>query len=236
MSTIYIGTSGWSYAAWKPDFYPAKLPSAKFLSHYASRLNTVEVNYTFRAFPSKKLLQGWIDATPAGFRFAIKANQKITHILRLRSATEITEDFVNSLGPLERANKLGPLLFQLPPFLKCDVPRLTEFLAGLRPGLRAAFEFRHPSWFADEVFAALRQRNAALCFAESEKLETPHVQTADFFFLRLRKEDYSAAALAKWKQTIADLGRRGDVFAYLKHEETPQGALHAEKLLAELQS
>ena len=236
MSTVFIGTSGWAYASWKPDFYPQKLASAKFLSHYASRLNTVEVNYTFRAFPSKKLLQGWIEEAPAGFQFAIKANQKITHIKRLRDASEIAGEFISCLEPLERAKKLGPVLFQLPPYLKCDLSLLGQFLAGLRPGPRLAFEFRHPSWFSEEVFAALRERNVALCFAESDKMETPQVQTADFCYLRLRKEDYSAAALGKWKQTIADFSRHGDVFAYLKHEETPEGALHAEKLLADLNS
>lgn len=232
MSKIYAGTSGWAYSSWKPDFYPAKLASAKFLSYYATRLNTVEVNYTFRRFPTDKLLKGWIEATPAGFLFAIKAHQKITHIKRLRDASELVTDFAASLQALESSRRLGPVLFQLPPFFKCDVPRLTDFLAALPAGLRAVFEFRHTSWFTEEVFAALRKKNVALCHAESEGIQAPKVQTADFSYLRLRHEDYSANTLSERAQTVADLSERGDVFAYFKHEDTPAGALRAEALLA----
>jgi len=234
MHKIYAGTSGWAYSGWKPGFYPAKLASAKFLSHYASRLNTVEVNYTFRRVPTEKLLKGWAEAAPAGFQFAIKAHQSITHIKRLRGVADWTLNFLSSLGVLREAGKLGPVLFQLPPFLKCDVPLLTEFLAGLPRGTRAAFEFRDASWFAEDVFAALRKRNAALCHAETESIETPAVQTANFFYLRLRKEKYSARELEGQKRNIANLGRQGEVFAYFKHEETPEGALRAEALLKAL--
>jgi uncharacterized protein YecE (DUF72 family) len=229
---LYAGTSGWAYPSWKPEFYPAKLPSAKFLSHYATRLNTVEVNYTFRRFPTEKLLRGWIEATPAGFQFAVKANQKITHVARLRGVRDFTRDFLNALQPLDAEKKLGPVLFQLPPFSKCDVTLLKEFLAGLPRSLRAAFEFRHASWFCEEVYGALRAANAALCNAESEKLETPDVQTTDFAYLRLRKEEYSAKERKALEQRIAALAAKGDVFVYFKHEETPAGALHAESVLA----
>ena len=229
---IYAGTSGWAYPSWKPDFYPAKLACAKFLNHYATRLNTVEVNYTFRRFPTEKLLRGWIEATPAGFRFAIKAHQKITHVARLRNVADFTSDFVRSLQPLDAEKKLGPVLFQLPPFLKCDISLLKDFLATLPRSLRAAFEFRHESWFSDEVYAALRAENAALCNAESEKLETPDVQTADFAYLRLRKEEYSAKERNALEQRIARLGSNGDVYIYFKHEDTPEGALHAEQVLS----
>ncbi len=228
MSTLYAGTSGWAYASWKPRFYPPKLPSAKFLSYYATRLNSVEENFTFRRFPTEKLLLAWIDATPAGFQFAIKAHQKITHVLRLRAAASFTADFVHSLQPLASAGKLGPVLFQLPPFLKCDLDLLGEFLLHWPRHLRAAFEFRHASWFADPVFDALRESNVALCLAESEKLRTPEVQTADFIYMRLRKPDYSPRALQKRVQAMAS---KGDLYVYLKHEETPQGALLAETLL-----
>src|SRR6266403_4021392 len=170
---IRAGTSGWNYTTWKPDFYPTKLASAKFLSHYASRLNTVEVNYTFRAFPTERLLRGWIEATPANFQFAIKAHQKITHVARLRDVADFTSDFIRSLQPLDEEKKLGPVLFQLPPFLKYDIALLKTFLETLPRSLRVAFEFRHESWFSEEVYAALRTANAALCNAESEKLETP---------------------------------------------------------------
>src|ERR1700756_1710458 len=229
---IYAGTSGWAYASWKPDFYPAKLASAKFLNHYASRLNTVEVNYTFRRFPTEKLLRGWIEATPAGFQFAIKAHQKITHVARLRNVAEFTSDFVRSLQPLDAEKKLGPVLFQLPPFLKSDVPLLKDFLGALPGSLRAAFEFRHESWFSEEIYTVLRAANVALCNAESEKLETPDVQTADFAYLRLRKEEYSAKEHKELEQRIARLATRGDVYIYFKHEDTPEGALHAEQMLS----
>jgi uncharacterized protein YecE (DUF72 family) len=232
MARVYAGTSGWSYASWKPDFYPAKLASAKFLSYYGTRLNSVEVNYTFRRFPTEKLLEGWIEATPADFKFALKAHQMITHIKRLRETAEWLTRFSSSLRPLEDAKKLGPVLFQLPPNLKYNATLLREFLEELPPGLRSAFEFRDASWFCDEAYAALRAKNAALCQAESEKLETPTVQTAGFAYLRLRKEKYGPKELAKIRATVAEEARRGEVFVYLKHEETPEGALYAEKLIS----
>jgi uncharacterized protein YecE (DUF72 family) len=229
---IYAGTSGWAYPSWKPDFYPAKLASAKFLNHYATRLNTVEVNYTFRRFPTEKLLRGWIEATPAGFQFAIKAHQKITHVARLRDVADFTSDFIRALQPLDADKRLGPVLFQLPPFLKCDISLLKDFLATLPRSLRAAFEFRHESWFSEEVYGVLRAANAALCNAESEKLQTPDVQTADFAYLRLRKEEYSAKEHKALEQRIARLAGNGDVYIYFKHEDTPEGALHAEEVLS----
>lgn len=231
---LYAGTSGWAYPSWKPDFYPAKLPSAKFLNHYASRLNTVEVNYTFRRFPTEKLLRGWIENTPAEFQFTIKANQKITHVARLRDVAEFTSDFLRALQPLDEEKRLGPVLFQLPPFLKCDVALLKDFLALLPRSLRATFEFRHASWFSEEVYAALREANAALCNAESEKLETPDVQTTNFAYLRLRKAEYSANERKALQERIAALNEKGDVYVYFKHEDTPEGAVHAESLLSAL--
>jgi uncharacterized protein YecE (DUF72 family) len=232
VAKVYAGTSGWAYPSWKPEFYPAKLPSAKFLSHYATRLNTVEVNYTFRRFPTEKLLRGWIEATPAGFQFGIKANQKITHVSRLRNVAEFTSDFLAALQPLATEKKLGPVLFQLPPYLKCDVALLNEFMALLPRNVRTAFEFRHESWFSEEVYAAMREANVALCQAESEKLETPNVQTADFAYLRLRKEEYSPAERKTLAREVGELAAKGDTYVYFKHEETPAGALYAEGLLA----
>jgi uncharacterized protein YecE (DUF72 family) len=228
MGDIYAGTSGWAYASWRPEFYPAKLNAGKFLQHYAGRLNSVEVNYTFRRIASEELLLRWAEATPADFRFAVKAHQRITHIKRLRDAAEPTEQFLTSLEPLRRTGKLGPVLFQLPGNFKCDVERLREFLAGLPSWVRAAFEFRHESWFSDEVYAALRKAGAALCLAEDDELTTPEVVTAVFCYLRLRKKRYSAKAVA---DRVGRLARSGDVFVYFKHEETPEGALRAEALL-----
>jgi uncharacterized protein YecE (DUF72 family) len=232
VAKIYAGTSGWAYPSWKPDFYPAKLPSAKFLGHYAERLNTVEVNYTFRRFPTEKLLRGWIAATPPEFQFAVKANQKITHISRLKNVADFTSDFLGALEPLATERKLGPVLFQLPPYLKADVALLKDFLATVPRNVRSAFEFRHASWFSDDVYEALREANVALCNAESEKLETPAVQAADFAYLRLRKETYSPAERTLIASTVSDLVKRGDVYVYFKHEDTPEGALNAEQLIA----
>jgi uncharacterized protein YecE (DUF72 family) len=228
---VYTGTSGWAYAQWKPDFYPAKLASARFLAYYATRLNSVELNYTFRRYATKKLLASWIESTPEDFKFAVKANQKITHILRLYDAAEATVGFLKTLEPVREAGKLGPILFQLPPFLKCDLARLEDFLAALPRHTRAAIEFRHVSWFTEDVFNSMRKANVALCEAESEKLETPSVATADFRYLRLRKKAYSPAARKALAKTVSDAARTGDVFVYFKHEDTPEGALYAEVLL-----
>ena len=232
MTTLYAGTSGWAYPAWKPSFYPAKLASAKFLGYYATRLNSVELNYTYRRFPTEKLLAGWIAATPDGFKFAIKAHQMITHIRRLKDVGDWTLRFLTALQPLQESHKLGPVLFQLPPFLKCDLVLLEDFLADLPRAVHATLEFRHSSWFNEEVYARLNKANAALCLAESEKLETPNVQTADFSYLRLRKNEYSKAERKALLQQMQKLAQAGDVFVYFKHEETPDGALYAEELLA----
>ncbi|HMC26728.1 MAG TPA: DUF72 domain-containing protein [Verrucomicrobiae bacterium] len=231
MAKIYAGTSGWAYPSWKPDFYPAKLPSAKFLAHYAERLNTVEVNYTFRRFPTEKLLRGWIAATPLEFQFAVKANQKITHISRLKNVADFTSDFLGALEPLATEKKLGPVLFQLPPYLKADVALLKDFLATIPGNVRSAFEFRHVTWFSEDVYLVMREANVALCNAESEKLETPAVQMADFAYLRLRKEEYSAAEQQHIANTVSGLAKNGDAYVYFKHEDTPEGALNAENLL-----
>jgi uncharacterized protein YecE (DUF72 family) len=228
---IYAGTSGWAYASWKPDFYPAKLSAKKFLEYYASRLNSVEVNYTFRSIPTEKLLTGWIEATPPDFKFGIKAHQSITHFKRLRDATGATAEFLDSLQPLRKAKKLGPVLFQLRGDFKCDVPRLRDFLKGLPRGTQATFEFRNASWFCDEVYELLRNANVALCQAESEDLETPDIVTGDFSYLRLRKPNYSVKVREVIAKKVAGLAQKGEVFAYFKHEDTPDGALYAEDLL-----
>jgi uncharacterized protein YecE (DUF72 family) len=236
VAKVYAGTSGWAYPSWKPDFYPAKLPSAKFLSYYASRLNTVEVNYTFRRFPTEKLLRSWVETTPSDFKFSVKANQKITHVARLRDVAEFTSEFLRALQPLDSETKLGPVLFQLPPFLRCDAALLKDFLAGLPRSLHSAFEFRHASWFCEEVHQVMGAANVALCQAESEKLETPDVQTADFAYLRLRKAEYSPDERKQLIRRVSDLASRGHVFVYFKHEETAEGALYAEEILAATKS
>ena len=229
MATLYAGTSGFAYTAWKPAFYPAKLPANQFLKHYATRLNCVEINYTFRRLPSASTLEAWVAATQPGFVFAVKANMRITHILRLKNAAEATELFFQKIDPLRTSRRLGPVLFQLPPALKCDVGLLREYLELLPAGMRYAFEFRHASWLTEEVYELLRGRNVSLCVAESERLEVPEVITADFVYYRLRKPDYTEGdvdAFAARAKELVGAGR--DLYLMFKHEETPEGALNAE--------
>ncbi len=231
MAKIFAGTSGWAYPSWKPAFYPPKTPSNKFLHYYGTRLNSVELNYTFRRFPTQKLLAGWIEATPEGFRFSVKAHQNITHVKRLRDIEQFTREFLSALEPLAEAKKLGTILFQLPPFLKADAGLLEAFLATLPRGICHTFEFRHESWFSEPIFDLLRRFNVALCLAESEKLETPEVQTATFSYFRLRKPEYPPSERRALAEKLAKL--KGDAYVYFKHEETPEGALYAEELLVQ---
>jgi uncharacterized protein YecE (DUF72 family) len=235
MSQLYAGTSGWAYAGWKPDFYPAKLAQKKFLNHYGSQLNTVEVNFTFRQLVKESTLNNWIADTPESFRFGVKAHQMLTHIKRLKGTGDFLPRFISSLEPLARAGKLGPVLFQLPPNMKFDAVVLREFLAEL-PRVRVAFEFRHASWFVEETWGLLRERNVALCVAESETLASPDVTTADFAYYRYRKANYSPderKAMLEVLRGHTSTGR--DVFAYFKHEETPEGVLYARDLLTAAQ-
>ncbi|HUK19514.1 MAG TPA: DUF72 domain-containing protein [Bryobacteraceae bacterium] len=233
MATLYAGTSGFAYPNWKPQFYPAKLAAKDFLRHYAGRLNSVEINYTFRRLPAAATLAGWVEATPPGFVFAVKANMRITHILRLKNAEQATEIFFKAIDPLRTSRRLGPVLFQLPPQMKCDVETLRAYLGLLPAGMRYAFEFRHPSWLAEPVYEELRRRNISLCVAESERLEVPEVITADFVYYRLRKPDYTAADIGAFSARARELLATGrDLYLMFKHEETPEGALNAAKVLA----
>jgi uncharacterized protein YecE (DUF72 family) len=232
MPRLFAGTSGFAYASWKPDFYPAKLPAKGFLEHYAGRLNSTEVNYTFRQLPKPATLESWVKATPAHFVFSLKAHMRLTHILKLKDAGPFLEVFFRAVDPLRTARRIGPILYQLPPTLKCDVALLADFLTLLPGDMRHAFEFRHASWLHDEVYASLEKHGAALCLAESEKLVVPNVVTADFVYARLRKPDYSEedrAGIAERASEVLAGGR--DLFVYFKHEETPAGALYAEELL-----
>jgi uncharacterized protein YecE (DUF72 family) len=231
MATLFVGTSGFAYPAWKPGFYPARLPANQFLKHYAERLNCVEINYTFRRLPAAATLAAWVEATPTGFVFAVKANMRITHILRLRNAEQATEVFLKAIDPLRASRRLGPVLFQLPPQMKCDVGLLRSYLGLLPKGMRYAFEFRHASWLVDEVYDELRRNNVSLCVAESEKLEVPEVITADFVYYRLRKPEYTEEdvdALAERAREL--LATERDLYLMFKHEESPAGALNAEML------
>jgi uncharacterized protein YecE (DUF72 family) len=234
MAQLYAGTSGWAYPSWKPDFYPEKLAQTKFLQYYATRLNAVEVNFTFRQLLKETTAQKWINETPPAFRFSIKAHQVITHIKRLKKTEDFVPRFLGTIEPLARAGKLGPLLFQLPPNLKADPELLREFLAVLPRGAISAFEFRNNSWFTDEVFELLKSRNLALCVAETEERTTPDVVTSDFCYYRYRKPSYTSeerkAMIARIQEHLS-AGR--NVFAYFKHEETPEGAMYAAEIMKE---
>jgi uncharacterized protein YecE (DUF72 family) len=217
---VLVGTSGFSYPAWRGTFYPEKLPESKMLAHYATRMGAVEINNTFYRMPTPEALARWAAETPDGFRFALKSPRRITHDRRLNdvsSAVERLDQAARTLG-----DKLGPILFQLPPNLKKDLPRLDDFLAALPPGLRAAMEFRHPSWFEDDVYACLRARGAALCIAEAEELATPPIATATWGYLRLRRQDYDSAGLAVWAERIQNQSWE-TAYVFFKHEDDAKG-------------
>jgi uncharacterized protein YecE (DUF72 family) len=226
-----IGTSGYNYPEWRGSFYPEKLPAAKMLGFYAERFNTVEVNYTFYRMPTPALLEGWANGTPEGFTFTLKAPRRITHDSKLQRCEDLTQTFCRTARTL--GNKLGALLFQLPPTFKRDDAVLGAFLELLPEGTRAAFEFRHVSWHDEAVFDALKRHNAALCVADSEKMSTPVVATADYTYFRLRDEGYQRGDIERWAKTIAAQPIAGDVFVYFKHEEEGKGPEFA-KMLMEL--
>lgn len=232
MAQLFVGTSGWAYPTWKPDFYPEKLAQKKFLNYYSTQLSTVEVNFTFRQLVKETTIQNWLQDTPAQFRFGIKAHQVITHIKRLKGAEDFVPRFLATIEPLAAAGKLGPVLFQLPPNLKADAVLLKDFLSVLPRSVPSAFEFRHDSWFSDSTWDLLKSCNSALCIAETETLTTPEVATGPFVYYRFRKPSYTDDERRSMIDRIGKHVAAGrDVFAYFKHEETPEGALFAVDLL-----
>lgn len=217
---VAVGTSGFAYKEWKGSFYPADLKDADMLRFYGERFAAVEINNTFYRMPTEKLLTGWAGQVPAGFTFVLKASQRITHQKRLKGTADDVAYFTHTaatLGP-----RLGPTLVQLPPNLKKDLPRLEEFLATLPDGWRAAFEFRHASWYDDDVYAALRARNQALCAADTDDGEGRVVATADWGYLRLRREAYEKADLTAWAERVTSQPWR-EAFVFFKHEEAGAG-------------
>ncbi len=226
----WIGTSGFQYTEWKGSFYPEDLPASKMLAYFAERLTTTEINYTFHRIPSPKTIENWKTQTPETFRFALKAPQKITHWSKLRDCQDTLDYFCRVVSDL--GERLGPILFQLPPNFKKDADVLSSFLREL-PTMRGAFEFRHPSWLDDEVFALLRERNIALCLADTEKLSTPTVATADYGYLRLRREDYTTADVEHWADIVGQQsGQWSETFVYFKHEEAGIGPKLARQMMA----
>ncbi len=221
---ILAGTSGYSYPAWKGRFYAADLPASRMLAAYAARLATVEINATFYRMPKAATLAAWRSEVPPSFVFALKAPQRVTHVKRLAGVEEDVAFFLRTAAELGGA--LGPVLWQLPPSLRKDLPRLRDFLALLPRGGHAALEFRHESWFADEVLAALSDAGAALCIADDESRSTPVAATAAFGYLRLRRPDYDDAALGRWAETVR-AQRWSDAFVFFKHEDEARGPDYA---------
>jgi uncharacterized protein YecE (DUF72 family) len=225
----WIGTSGFQYPEWKGKFYPEDLPAAKMLPWFAERLSTTEINYTFHRIPSSATIEKWMAQTPQNFRFALKAPQKITHFAKLRDCQDTIGYFCRVVSAL--GERLGPVLFQLPPNFKKDADRLSAFLREL-PTMRAAFEFRHESWLDEEIFDLLRTRNIALCLADTEKLAAPTAVTADYGYLRLRREDYTATDVERWAQFVRGKATVWqEAFVYFKHEEAGIGPKLAEQMV-----
>ena len=225
---VLVGTSGYNYPEWKGTFYPPKLPATQMLGYYAQRLVTVEINYTFYRMPNAKTVAGWSEATPPEFTFVLKAPRRITHDSRLKFVDKPLAYFCETAAGL--GSKLGPLLFQLPPNFKKDAERLRYFLPLLPAGLRCAFEFRHASWFSDDVYELLRGRNVALCIADTEDATTAMVPTADFGYFRLRDEGYGTKDLERWAAKVKELGKGwSDAFVFFKHEESGIGAKLAQQ-------
>jgi uncharacterized protein YecE (DUF72 family) len=228
---VLTGTSGFSYKEWKGSFYPEDLPDAEMLRYYASRLSAVEINNTFYRMPRAEMLSKWAEQVPDGFRFALKASQQITHRKRLKEAGEAVGYFFKIAVTL--GDRMGPVLFQLPPNLKKDLPRLADFLAALPPASHCAFEFRHASWFDDDVFDALRSGGCALCIAEDEDLATPFVSTAGWGYLRLRRQDYSEADLRDRAGRLLSQPW-SEAFVFFKHEDEATGPRLAGQFAAAL--
>jgi len=230
---IWVGTSGYNYPEWKGSFYPGDLAAAKMLPYYAARFPTVEINYTFYRMPSETAVAGWAAQTPSPYALTLKAPRRITHDNRLKDSADTVQAFCRVAAIL--GDKLGTLLFQLPPNLRKDVARLSVFLESLPPGVRAAFEFRHQSWFDDEVLKVLRDRKVALCVADSDRLSTPVHVTTDYAYFRLRDEGYTPDDIAQWADTIArETAACRDVFVYFKHEEQGKGPAFARLLMDRL--
>ena len=233
VAELRVGTSGYAYPAWRGGFYPDRLPAGEMLAFYARELPSVEINHTFYRMPAERTLREWAAAVPNGFRFAVKLNQKLTHVQRLRDCEELLERFLGAVSILTASQQLGPILVQLPPNFRADLPRLDGFLGLVPPLFRLALEVRHASWHTEETYAVLRRHGVALCLAESDEAPTPLVVTAGFVYVRLRREDYSPADLAAWRSRCHDWVASGlDVFAYFKHEDAAKGPAYARALLA----
>jgi uncharacterized protein YecE (DUF72 family) len=227
--TLYVGTSGYSYKEWKGSFYPEKIPAKEMLRYYSERLSTVEINATFYRMPQPSMLENWKEQVPSTFRFSLKAPQRITHFKRLKETDEETKYFLDTASLL--GNQLGVVLFQLPPNMQKDLPRLESFLAQLPSATRAAFEFRHPTWFDDDVLDFLQSQNRALVVSDTDDMPTTHIdKTADWGYLRLRRVNYSEEILAEWLGRIRAQDWK-ETFLFFKHEDAGTGPKLAAQFL-----
>jgi uncharacterized protein YecE (DUF72 family) len=226
MAPIWLGTSGFSYKEWRPIFYPAELSDKQFLQYYATQFNSVEIDYTFYRMPTAKTIDSWRNATQQNFRFCLKASQQITHRERLKVPSDALEYLLSVVTGLDR--QLGLILYQLPPFFKRDIPKLEMFLAVLPRGMHASFEFRHDSWFVDEVYRLLEKYGVGLCIHDADEKTTPLKTTAPFTYVRLRRSEYTPALRREWQDRMRSWSREGiEVFAYIKHEDNPNAPLIA---------
>jgi uncharacterized protein YecE (DUF72 family) len=228
--TLHVGTSGYSYKEWKGSFYPEKIPAKEMLRYYSERLSTVEINATFYRMPQASMLENWKEQVPGSFRFSLKASQRITHFKRLKETDEETKYFLETATTV-LAEQLGVVLFQLPPNMKKDLPRLEAFLELLPATTPAAFEFRHPTWFDDDVLDLLRSQNRPLVVSDTDDLPTTHIdKTADWGYLRLRRVNYSEENLAGWVARIRDQNWK-ETFLFFKHEDAGTGPRLAAQFL-----
>jgi uncharacterized protein YecE (DUF72 family) len=228
--TLYVGTSGYSYKEWKGSFYPEKIPAKDMLAYYSARLHAVELNNTFYRLPQKSMVESWKSQVPNDFRFSVKASQRITHFKRLKEVAEETRFMLETVSEL--GDRLGVVLFQLPPNMKKDLERLDTFLKEVPGETPVAFEFRHPTWFDDDVLALLRSQNRALCVSDTDDLPTSHIdKTADWGYLRLRRVNYSDADLAEWMRRVKTQQWK-NTFVFFKHEDEGTGPKLAARFVA----
>jgi uncharacterized protein YecE (DUF72 family) len=226
--TLYAGSSGFSYKAWKGHFYPDDIRDQEMLAFYSRQLGAVEINNTFYRLPRRNVLQHWADVTPEDFRFVIKASRRITHFKHLKDAEEPVGYLLENLSVLER--RLGCILFQLPPALRCDLEVLKRFLELLSPGLPVSFEFRNPSWFEDGVLDCLSARNIAVCHSDDDGSQFPWVHTADWSYLRLRRPSYDDDDLRGWRRKLAEVNGAA-AYVFFKHEDEAAAPRLARRLL-----
>jgi uncharacterized protein YecE (DUF72 family) len=226
---LHVGTSGYSYKEWKGSFYPEKIPAKEMLRFYSERLSTVEINATFYRLPQKSTLENWKEQVPETFRFSLKAPQRITHFKRLKEVGDDAKYFLDIAATLE--DQLGAVLFQLPPNMKKDLPLLETFLSELPGQQRTAFEFRHPTWFDDDVLELLRTRNCALCVSDTDDLPATHIdKTADWGYLRLRRVLYSEDHLKDWLRRVRGQNWN-ETYLFFKHEDEGTGPRLAAQFL-----